>query len=218
LRAWCLGILPPVLVTAAYLAAWHGLVPPELASAYRSGPIIETGPLAQAIALLGVLAVPYGFLVLRRLGALGARRLIAIALVASAAAIAFWLVVPTTRDLDAGRAGSFFWLLAGASPAIGDRAVFTLPLLALGFAAIGSMVELARAGRYTPIETIMLGLYVAGLAIQPLSYQRYSEVATLIALSTTAARNGPTSRWGALSFAAAYTAKFFVTLLMSKPG
>jgi hypothetical protein len=78
------------------------------------------------------------------------------------------------------------------------------------------IIALARHRRYVPFELIMFALYVAGLSLQRLSYQRYSEVVTLILLSATAARCGP--RAGGSLFIAAFAAKLLVTLEMPQGG
>lgn len=213
-----LGVLPPVAVVAVYALAWHGLVPPEVRNLHTAHSAVELGPIIQAIGLLGVLAVPYGLLALPALRALERRRLRMMIALASIAALALWLLVPTTRDLDAGRAGSFLWLLARVSPEFHGHAFFALPVLALGCIAVGSMIELARARRYIPIELVMLALYVGALSMQLLSYQRYSEVVTLITLSATVARLDPPRRVGVVLFAVAYAGKLVLTLMMPQPG
>src|SRR5262249_7781420 len=128
------------------------------------------------------------------------------------------LVAPTSRDLDAGRAGSFLWLLAHASPMLGDHALTALPILLLGFTAGGLMVELACARSAAPIELVMFAFYVAALSMQLWSYQRYSEVVTLITLSATVARLAPPRCLGIAVFVAAYAVKLITTLVMTQPG
>jgi hypothetical protein len=96
--------------------------------------------------------------------------------------------------------------------------VLAWPCFVLGFSAIGLMVELARSRRYIPLELVMLGLYVGALSMQLLSYQRYSEVVTLITLSCTVARLAIPS-WGtATAFGVIFLAKFVVTLLIPQSG
>ena len=218
IRAVLFGTLPPIAVVTAFFFAWHGFVPPDVARLHASRSILELGPIAQAIALLGVLAVPYALLARGALQALCHRRGFVIGIAAIGAAVAFWLIAPTTRDLDAGRAGSFLWLLARFSPAFHDRAVLALPCFVLGFGAIAVMIELARSRHYVPLELVMLGLYVGALSMQLLSYQRYSEVVTLITLSATVARLGVPTWAATAGFCVVFLAKLAVTLLMPQPG
>jgi hypothetical protein len=213
-----LGVLPPIAVVLVWVLAWQGLVPPEVRSFHEGRSFVELGPIVQAAGLTGVLAIPYGFLAYPALLGLERRRVVTIVAVASAAAVALWLLTPTTRDLDAGRWGSFVWLLARVSPAIGERALLVLPALLVGFVAAGLMIELARVRHYLPIELIMFALYAAALSMQLLSFQRYSEVVTLITLSATAARLGPPPGLGAVAFAAAFATKLVLTIVMPQAG
>ena len=137
---------------------------------------------------------------------------------ASIIAVLAWLVVPSTRDLEAGRAGSMIWLLARVAPLDSAHALLVLPCLWLGCAALGTMIALAHERRYVPVELIMFALYVGGLSLQRLSYQRYSEVVTLILLSATAARCGPATRAGSALFIAAFAAKLVLTLTIPQGG
>jgi hypothetical protein len=217
-RSSVIAILPGLLVFLLYYFAWGGPVPREVLGEHSAGGTIESGPLLQALSLLGLLAVPYALLLGPALRTLGRSQLIAITSGAIIAAALMWLVLPTSRDLDAGRAGSVIWLLARIAPLGDERAILVFPCLALGCAALGAMVAFARERDYCPIELVMFGLYVVGLSLQRLSYQRYSEVVTLILLSATAARWGLASRTGTALFLTAYAIKLFVTLAMPQGG
>jgi hypothetical protein len=212
------GILMPVAVMAAYFVAWGGRVPPDAQGVYAEDALVETGPVVQAIALFGLLAIPYGILVYPALRKLSGRRVASIAAAAGVCALLVWILVPTTRDSEAGRAGAFLWLLARMSPAIGDRALLALPCLLLGCIGLGLALELARLGRYRPLELATWGLYVAALATQSLSYQRYGEVVTLIVLSVTAARFGPPTCARMSLFALIFAAKLAATVVIPQGG
>lgn len=218
LWALALAVVPAVLVFALYYIAWGGPVPPEVLGEHDAHALLEPGPVLQAVSLLGLLAVPYAALIYPSLRALGPKPIGAILAAASAVAILAWLLLPSTRDLEAGRAGSVIWLLARIALVDGAHAPLVLPCLWLGCAALGTMIALARARRYCPVEFIMFALYVAGLALQRLSYQRYSEVVTLILLSATAARCGPMPRAGSVLFIAAFAAKLVLTLTIPQGG
>jgi hypothetical protein len=213
-----LALAPGLLVFALYYVAWGGPVPREVLGEHDAHALIEPGPVIQAISLLGLLAVPYAVLTLPSLRALGHRRMGAIVGAATVVAVLAWLLLPSTRDLESGRAGSVIWLLARIAPLDGTHAPLVFPCLWLGCAALAAMIALARQRRYCPVELIMFALYVAGLSLQRLSYQRYSEVVTLILLSATAGRCGPAPRPGTALFIAVFLAKLALTLTMSQGG
>jgi hypothetical protein len=218
IRDASLAMLPAFLLFLVYYIAWGGPVPPEEIGEHGAHALIETGPFIQAIALTGVLAIPYGFLTARTLAGLSKRRFAAIVALAICVSLVLWLGLPSTRNEAAGRLGSIIWLLAGYTPLDHEHALLVLPCLALGCIALGVIVEFARSRRYLPVELIMFGLYLGALSLQRLSYQRYSEVVTLILLSATAARLGPPPRWGIALFVIAFSAKFLVTLVMPQGG
>lgn len=219
-RVWAvaLAIAPGLLVFALYYVAWGGPVPREVLGEHDAHALLEPGPVLQAVSLLGLLAIPYAVLILPSLRALGRERIKVILAAASIIAVLAWLLLPSTRDLEAGRAGSVIWLLARVAPFDGTHAPLVFPSLWLGCAALGTMIALARERRYVPVELAMFALYVAGLSLQRLSYQRYSEVVTLILLSATAARCGPATRTGCALFIAAFVAKLVVTLMIPQGG
>ena len=217
-RPLVLALAPGLLVFALYYVAWGGPVPREVLGEHDAHALIEPGPLVQAVSLLGLLAVPYAILILPSLRALGRKRISTILAAASIVALLAWLTLPSTRDLEAGRAGSVIWLLARIAPLDNLHAPLVLPCLWLGCAALAAMVAFARERRYCPVELIMFALYVAGLSLQRLSYQRYSEVVTLILLSATAARCGLLPRAGSALFIAAFVAKLIVTLAIPQGG
>lgn len=216
--ALALAIAPGVLVFALYYVAWGGPVPHEVLGEHDAHALLEPGPVLQAVSLLGLLAIPYTVLILPSLRALGRKRITAVLAAASVIAVLTWLLLPSTRDLEAGRAGSVIWLLARIAPLDGTHAPLVLPCLWLGCAALGTTIALARERRYVPVELVMFALYVAGLSLQRLSYQRYSEVVTLILLSATAARCGPATRAGSALFIAAFAAKLVLTLTIPQGG
>jgi hypothetical protein len=80
------------------------------------------------------------------------------------------------------------WLFAKHSPTLGDRALFILPCLAVGLAALGFIAELARKGGHPPVEIMAYIFYIVGLMGQSLAFERYTEVMTFITLSVAAAR------------------------------
>jgi len=139
-----LALAPGLLVFALYYTAWGGPVPREVLGEHDAHALIEPGPVIQAFSLLGLLAVPYALLTLPSLRELGQRRMIAIIGAASVVALLGWLLLPTTRDLEAGRAGSVIWLLARTAPLDGAHASLVLPCLWLGCAALAAMIALAR--------------------------------------------------------------------------
>jgi hypothetical protein len=218
IRDASLALLPAFLLFLLYYVAWGGPVPPAEIGEHGAHALIETGPLIQAIALTGLLAIPYGFLTARTLVAFSKRRFAAIVALATCVSVVLWLGLPSTRDEAAGRLGSIIWLLARNTPLDHERAFLVLPCLTLGCIALGVIVEFARSRRYLPVELVMFGLYLGALSLQHLSYQRYSEVVTLILLSATAARLGPPPRWGIALFVIAFSAKFLVTLVMPQVG
>lgn len=218
IRRLLVAIGPGLLLFALYYFAWGGPVPHEELGEHGGHALLEPGPVIQSLGLLGVLAVPYGFITLPALRALGPRRILAIAIGAAFVALLVWVLLPTTRDLEAGRAGSVIWILARSWPLDSFHAPLVLPCLMAGCAALGAIIEFARARRYWPIELVMFALYVAGLSLQRLSYQRYSEFVTLVLLSATAARCGSTPRLGIAMFVAVFAAKLVVTLSMPQGG
>ena len=217
-RRIAFAIAPGLALFALYYFAWGGPVPREELQEHSAHALLEPGPPLQGIALLGLLAVPYAALCLPALRTLG-RKVITLTVVTSTIfAAALWALLPTTRDLDLGRAGSVIWMLGRIAPLDSMHAPLVLPCLVLGCAAIGAMIALAREHHYCPVELVMFALYIGGLSLQRLSYQRYSEVITLILLSATAARWGPSSRIGLALFLAAFITKLAITLSMPQGG
>jgi hypothetical protein len=215
LRALVPALLLPLAVFGAYVVVWHGPVPPEyLENEPRA--FLNPAPVVQAIALLGLFALPYVALCHRPLRELGTRRVGWALAGGFSLGLLVWSIAPTTHDAAAGRLGSIVWLLARVSPAIGQHALLVLPCLILGFAVLGVAAAHALARRYLPIEFVMLVLYSATLSGQFFAFQRYTEVLTLIALSTLAARFDRMSRPGAVVFAAMFLAMLPMTLRLTQ--
>jgi hypothetical protein len=100
---------------------------------------------------------------------------------------AIWIIVPSTFDLGAGRSGSIVWNLGRIGPIWSNHSLMVLLLGIIGAVFVTPLIVLGT--KHDEIRPVLLGfvLYIAGLILMPLAFQRYVEPVALISLALIAA-------------------------------
>lgn len=182
--------VPAVLTVGLFAWTWGGLTPPQFQGDHRFAMNLAV-PL-HALALTGLLALPY----VPFAGSLRARldrpKLYAVILLAVGIGLVVWLPTESVYDRETGRWGSWVWYLARHSPALGGRAPLVLALVCVGALALLSMAVHSLEHRYFPAELLLLAFYFAGYSTQPFAWQRYIEPHTLLTLGVFCSRLGET--------------------------
>jgi hypothetical protein len=183
-----LAILPGLSIVIYYALAWHGLTPPTYQAFNRSA-FLPSVPL-NALALTGLLALPFSLTILRAFATLDKRHVAFVALGFALLTVVLWAFGQTNFDSSDGRYGSLIWLLSKHTPILGDHSPIVLILALLGGGVLAIMLVHAYAEEYYPAETVMLLLYYIANSAQVMAWQRYIEPVMLVTLAVFCVRVG----------------------------
>lgn len=193
------GTLAPWVLLAPIFLTWGGLVPQEYQ--FHETHEVNWPVLIQIVGLTGILGLP--FLAISRVDG-DAPRLVALLMIAVAAALALWLLMPTAPGRPLSREFSVVWRLADVSPLVLGRPILLLIPLIAGCVVILHHLWMARCVGRIPVEWGMFGAYTVALMSQTYAWQRYAEAPLLITLAVSTAYALAPRRAGLALFVVAF--------------